>query len=153
MSERSESLFLPEMPISKCMIGAGFQIFFEGIGLLIVGKPYSDDNSPRKQMAFCIACQRASDAEWRRGDSSLRPRTQIYRANFHRGAAPLVSLACARSYHPNDLGKSFSQTLLGFKSPHQGSKPNGGGGIRTPVPRCFKTSVYMLSRFIVFSPH
>ena len=27
---------------------------------------------------------------------------------------------------------------------------NGGGGIRTPVPRCFKASVYMLSRFIVF---
>ena len=27
---------------------------------------------------------------------------------------------------------------------------NGGGGIRTPVPRCFKTSVYMLSRLIVF---
>jgi hypothetical protein len=26
----------------------------------------------------------------------------------------------------------------------------GGGGIRTPVPRCFKTGVYMLSRFIVF---
>ena len=25
---------------------------------------------------------------------------------------------------------------------------NGGGGIRTPVPRCFKTSLYMLSRFI-----
>jgi len=30
---------------------------------------------------------------------------------------------------------------------------NGGGGIRTPVPRCFKTSLYMLSRLIVFSPH
>ena len=29
---------------------------------------------------------------------------------------------------------------------------NGGGGIRTPVPRCFKTSLYMLSRLIVFSP-
>ena len=26
----------------------------------------------------------------------------------------------------------------------------GGGGIRTPVPRCFKASVYMLSRLIVF---
>ena len=30
---------------------------------------------------------------------------------------------------------------------------NGGGGIRTPVPRCFKTSVYMFSRLIVFSPY
>jgi len=29
---------------------------------------------------------------------------------------------------------------------------SGGGGIRTPVPRCFKASFYMLSRFIVFSP-
>ncbi len=29
-------------------------------------------------------------------------------------------------------------------------KPNGGGGIRTPVPRCFKTSFYMHSRFIIF---
>jgi len=28
----------------------------------------------------------------------------------------------------------------------------GGGGIRTPVPRCFKTSVYMLSHFIAISP-
>ena len=28
----------------------------------------------------------------------------------------------------------------------------GGGGIRTPVPRCFKTGFYMLSRLIVFSP-
>ena len=26
----------------------------------------------------------------------------------------------------------------------------GGGGIRTPVPRCFKTSFYMRSRFIIF---
>jgi len=25
----------------------------------------------------------------------------------------------------------------------------GGGGIRTPVPRCFKTSFYMLSRFTI----
>ena len=30
---------------------------------------------------------------------------------------------------------------------------NGGGGIRTPVPRCFQPSVYMFSRFIVFSPY
>jgi len=29
---------------------------------------------------------------------------------------------------------------------------NGGGGIRTPVPRCFKTSFYMLSRSIGNSP-
>ena len=29
-------------------------------------------------------------------------------------------------------------------------KGTGGGGIRTPVPRCFKASVYMLSRYIVF---
>ena len=27
---------------------------------------------------------------------------------------------------------------------------NGGGGIRTPVPRCFKPSVYMFSRLIFF---
>jgi len=27
---------------------------------------------------------------------------------------------------------------------------NGGGGIRTPVPRCFKISVYMLSRLFDF---
>ena len=32
----------------------------------------------------------------------------------------------------------------------RGSKPNGGGGIRTPVPRCFKASFYMHSRFIIF---
>jgi len=30
-------------------------------------------------------------------------------------------------------------------------RSNGGGGIRTPVPRCFKSSFYMLSRFIAFS--
>jgi hypothetical protein len=30
---------------------------------------------------------------------------------------------------------------------------NGGGGIRTPVPRCFKTSVYMRSRSIGISRH
>ncbi len=30
------------------------------------------------------------------------------------------------------------------------SESNGGGGIRTPVPRCFKTSFYMHSRFIIF---
>jgi len=29
---------------------------------------------------------------------------------------------------------------------------NGGGGIRTPVPRCFKTSFYMLRRLNIFSP-
>ena len=32
----------------------------------------------------------------------------------------------------------------------QPEKRNGGGGIRTPVPRCFEASVYMLSRYIVF---
>ncbi len=32
-------------------------------------------------------------------------------------------------------------------------RPTGGGGIRTPVPRCFKTSVYMLSRSIGISRH
>ena len=32
----------------------------------------------------------------------------------------------------------------------QAIRGTGGGGIRTPVPRCFKTSVYMLSRLIVF---
>jgi hypothetical protein len=30
------------------------------------------------------------------------------------------------------------------------SAQNGGGGIRTPVPRCFKTSFYMLSRLKSF---
>ena len=29
---------------------------------------------------------------------------------------------------------------------------SGGGGIRTPVPRCFETSIYIHSRFIIFSP-
>jgi uncharacterized Zn finger protein (UPF0148 family) len=29
---------------------------------------------------------------------------------------------------------------------------NGGGGIRTPVPECFKTSIYILSRNLVLSP-
>ena len=46
------------------------------------------------------------------------------------------------------MGKLFPHTPLGFESPYQGSKPSGGGGIRTPVPRCFKTSLYMLSRLI-----
>jgi len=30
------------------------------------------------------------------------------------------------------VGKSFSHTLSGFESPHRGSQPNGGGGIRNP---------------------
>jgi Xaa-Pro aminopeptidase len=29
---------------------------------------------------------------------------------------------------------------------------NGGGGIRTPVPECFKTGIYILSRNLVLSP-
>ncbi len=35
------------------------------------------------------------------------------RTNFHRGSAPLASL---RSCHPDDVGKFFSHTLLGFES-------------------------------------
>ena len=35
----------------------------------------------------------------------------------------------------------------------KGIRGNGGGGIRTPVPRCFKPSVYMHSRSIGISPH
>ena len=31
-----------------------------------------------------------------------------------------------------------------------GTDKYGGGGIRTPVPRCFKISVYMLSRLFDF---
>ena len=49
-----------------------------------------------------------------------------------------VSAPKSNSFHNNELKLTWY---------------NGGGGIRTPVPRCFKTSVYMFSRLIVFSPH
>ena len=37
-----------------------------------------------------------------------------------------------------------------LRSPEKRRTKTGGGGIRTPVPRCFKTSIYMFSRFIIF---
>ena len=55
--------------------------------------------------------------------------TQIRNANFHRGSAPLASL---RSCHPDDVGKSFPHTPLGFESrPPQSKQHNGEAGIRT----------------------
>jgi len=44
------------------------------------------------------------------------------------------------------LRELFCVTSLKKDLCHQ----NGGGGIRTPVPRCFKTGFYMRSRFIIF---
>ena len=45
----------------------------------------------------------------------------------------------SQTYHFASIRKSNSPTEL-----------NGGGGIRTPVPRCFKISFYMHSRFFKF---
>ncbi len=94
----------------------------------------------KRQPVFAYAPTRQSSLyayapseDWRRGDSGLRPRTQICRANFHRGAAPLASLACTRSCHPDDLGKFFSQTLLGFESPPPGEQTKmEAGGFEPP---------------------
>ena len=60
---------------------------------------------------------------------------------------------CAKSVHSKQVeSKDIERKLLTEKPLVEESK-NGGGGIRTPVPRCFKTSFYMLSRLIVFSPY
>ncbi len=60
---------------------------------------------------------------------------------------------CAKSVHSKHVeSKEIEPKLLEYK-PLAEKSENGGGGIRTPVPRCFKTSVYMLSRLIVFSPY
>ena len=71
---------------------------------------------------------------------------------------PSLKLACrvvARSNPNKNMVNSPSSLSLRRDSLHSElplRAKTGGGGIRTPVPRCFKTSVYMLSRFIIHSP-
>ena len=68
------------------------------------------------------------------------------------GETVLFETKCAKSA-PSKLVESpeIEPNLLERKL-LAGENESGGGGIRTPVPRCFKTSFYMLSRLIVFSP-
>ena len=53
-------------------------------------------------------------------------------------------------YRRFSLTKQESSVVVLKRKPLAEKKGNGGGGIRTPVPRCFKTSVYMLSRLFGF---
>jgi hypothetical protein len=60
---------------------------------------------------------------------------------------------CANSVHRKYVESVETKPKLIQESNLGETVMNGGGGIRTPVPRCFKTSFYMLSRFIVSSPY
>ena len=67
------------------------------------------------------------------------------------GETVLVEPKSAKSVPSKPVeAREIERKLLKYK-PLAPENENGGGGIRTPVPRCFKTSIYMLSRFIAFS--
>jgi len=59
---------------------------------------------------------------------------------------------CAKSVHRKYVPSAEMHPKLLQKGNLGETVMTGGGGIRTPVPRSFKTSFYMLSRFIVISP-
>jgi hypothetical protein len=61
------------------------------------------------------------------------------------GARVLPEQECAISVHRKPVeAKVVSPKLLSDIHLEQ-NQENGGGGIRTPVPRCFKTSIYVRS--------
>jgi len=55
--------------------------------------------------------------------------------------------------HSKQVVPRKTEAKFSKRRPLAGKDKNGGGGIRTPVPRCFKISVYMLIRLSVFSPY
>ncbi len=59
---------------------------------------------------------------------------------------------CAISVHSPLMKPKETEAKFLDAKPLAARDNNGGGGIRTPVPRCFKTSVYMHSHLIVLSP-
>ena len=66
------------------------------------------------------------------------------------GALPLWR--SLRSLSPRRRGKILFPHPFRVRIPSPGKQQTkiGGGGIRTPVPRCFEASFYMHSRFIIF---
>ena len=67
------------------------------------------------------------------------------------GETVLFEPECAKSVPSRPVeSEEVGRKLLDHK-PLAADNENGGGGIRTPVPRCFKTSFYMRSRSIAFS--
>jgi len=57
---------------------------------------------------------------------------------------------CAKSVQRKHIESVTVESKLLADKELQTVGGNGGGGIRTPVPRCFELSHYILSRFIVF---
>ena len=60
---------------------------------------------------------------------------------------------CAKSVHCKHVESLAVEPKLLLGNKLQTITQNGGGGIRTPVPRCFKTGFYMLIRLNFLSPH
>ena len=69
------------------------------------------------------------------------------------GESVLFEQKCAKSAHSKQVESKDKERKLLTGKPLSQERQSGGGGIRTPVPRCFKTSFYMLSRLNVFSPY
>ncbi len=67
------------------------------------------------------------------------------------GETVLFEPKCAKSVPSKPVESIEAERKLLEHKPLAAENENGGGGIRTPVPRCFKISIYMLSRFIAFS--
>lgn len=57
---------------------------------------------------------------------------------------------CAKCVQKAELPPRRKSYKLPPTSNLQLFRGNGGGGIRTPVPRCIQTGIYTFSRFIVF---
>jgi len=68
------------------------------------------------------------------------------------GESVLFEPECAKSVHSQSVEAHNVPAKFLAGNELERIRGNGGGGIRTPVPRCFKTSVYMLSRSIEISP-
>ena len=64
------------------------------------------------------------------------------------GESVLSESKCATGVHSKQVESIVISPKLLPEADLGQEKPTGGGGIRTPVPRCFKTSLYMLSRLI-----
>ncbi len=69
------------------------------------------------------------------------------------GESVLIDSECAKSVPSLSIEAEVAWLNLLPSNTLEQSEYNGGGGIRTPVPRCFKASVYMRSRSFGISPH
>ncbi len=135
------------MSFRKCVAGAGFEVYLKSISLLIVAESDSDNNLPRFEL-----CSMRRLAGIMFVDAFIQIRCYSNVSSIRVGnALKKVYISHITGGLPQILTKKkpcFAKASQGILHSPFGAMEDGGGGTRTPVPRCFTTSIYVHSRSI-----